>query len=54
VLTVGRHLAHHASEMTEFVFDQSALTASDRQLPNAFRRIPADDAETSGVAEQCP
>jgi hypothetical protein len=52
VLTVGRRFAHHASKTTEFIFAQAALAASHRQLPNAFRWIPADDTETSGVAEQ--
>ena len=47
-------LAHHASEMTEFGFAQSALAAPDGKLPNTFRRVPADDAEASGMAEQCP
>jgi len=47
-----RQLTHHGSETTEFVFVQPALAASDRQLPDALRRIFADDAETSGVAEQ--
>lgn len=54
MFTLGCHFAHQASEVTEFVFSQSALPPPDRKLPNAFRGIPSDDAETSGVAEQGP
>lgn len=51
---LGCHFEHQASEVTEFVFAQSALPPPDRELPDAFRGIPPDDAETSGVAEQGP
>jgi hypothetical protein len=54
VFTVGRHLVHHVSEVTEFAFTQSALPPPDGELPDSFGRIPSDDAETSGVAKQCP
>ena len=54
MFTLGCHFAHQASEVTEFVFAQSALPPPDRELPDAFRGIPSDDAETSGVAEQGP
>jgi hypothetical protein len=54
MLTLGRRLAHHAPEVTKFVFAQSALPPPDGELPDAFRRIASDDAETSGMAEQRP
>lgn len=54
MFTLGCHFAHQASEVTEFVFAQSALPPPDRELPDAFRGIPSDDAETSGVAKQGP
>jgi hypothetical protein len=54
VLTFRRRLAHHAPEVTEFVFAQSALPRPDGELPDAFRGIASDDAETSGMAEQRP
>src|SRR5581483_2704031 len=50
VLAFGCSFAHHASETTDFVFTQPSLAAADCQLPDAFRRIFADDADTSGVA----
>ena len=54
MFTFCRCLADDVPETTDFVFAQSALAASDRQLPDALSRIPANDAETSGVAEQGP
>jgi hypothetical protein len=54
VLTLCHRLAHHAPEVTEFVFAQSALPPADGKLPDAFRRIASGDTETSGMAEQRP
>lgn len=54
MLAVGRRFAHHASETTDFVFAQSALSAPDGKLPDALGRIPANDTEASSMAEQRP
>lgn len=53
VFTFGRDLAHHASEVANFAFAQSALPLPYGELSDTFRRIPRDDPKASGVAEQC-
>jgi hypothetical protein len=54
LLTFRCRLAHHAPEVTESAFTQWALPCPDGELPDAFRGIPSDDAETSSKAEQRP
>jgi hypothetical protein len=54
MLTLGRDLAHHASQVAELVLAQSTLLPPYGELPRAFRRVPSDDTEASGMSEQRP
>src|SRR3984893_10569854 len=51
MLPFRRGLAHHLSELREFVIAQSALLSFAGELPNAFRGISPYDLQASGVSE---